>query len=413
MKKSLARRALLIGVTLLGSALVMSFSLATAIARERPTIATIMAPYLSAPKAELAEAMLPIAMQAEQQNLPPAPIRQAKLRGASLARAAALLDPLNPAPIRTLAYLDRAEKRNASASQLIAYADKLSRRDLAVNLDFVMEAAKRGDLDQMLRYFDIALRTSRGSWDRLFPIIYQASVSPDIAAPLAKVLAKDPQWAWPFLDGLVRQGPDPLVTARLFDELETIRPIENDNLNRALIARLFETGNYAEAFARHRALVKSKGFTSVTNGDFEREPLGTAFEWSSIGETGLEVAIAQNSSSKALGKSLYFRVPEGSGGEIIRATMAIPPGQHLLSAELGEALQGVPGELTFEAECLGTGASIARRILTRPSAGRIKFDFVTPRNCPGVRAYIRANSIGTTDTWASWIDRIQLDQGAF
>jgi hypothetical protein len=149
------------------------------------------------------------------------------------------------------------------------------------------------------------------------------------------------------------------------------------------------------------------------NGDFERKPLGTPFEWSTIENSALEVAIAQNASSKDLGKSLYFRVPKGGDGEIIRASMALASGRHVLSANIGEALQGSPGELVFEAECLGTGASIARSVLDRPTANRISFAFIVPGGCPGVRVYIRARSSGPTHNWASWLDRIQVDNGKF
>jgi len=395
------RRAGLVLAASIGGAVVMSFSLAMAAADNSPQVASLLAPYLGEPKAELAQALLPAAMQGGDAKA----VR-------ALGRQAALLDPLDPSPIRTLGYAERAKGRDDQANALFSYANTLTRRDLAVNLDFVMEAAKRGDAEAMIRHFSIALRTSRRSWDRLFPVIYQATASEEITAPLVRVLATDPQWKWAFLDGLVRQGPNPLVISRLFQELEALTPIENEEIERSLIARLIEGGHYAEAQARHRALLAKKGNGSLANGDFEREPLGTPFEWANLGGTALETSVSDNVTSKELGRSLYFRIPAGADSELLRLTAVLRPGQQELVALLGKPLQGQVGDIVLEAECLGSGAIADRVVLSRPTAARLRIPFSVPADCSAARLYLKVRAPGPDAAWASWIDNLELTGAA-
>jgi len=400
-KGALMRRAALVLAASVGGAVVMSFSLAMTAADNSPQVAAVLAPYLSEPKGELAQALLPAAMQGGDAKA----VR-------ALGREAALLDPLDPSPVRTLGYVERAQGNDAKASALFAYANTLTRRDLAVNLDFIMEAAKRGDAEAMIRHFSIALRTSRRSWDRLFPVIYQATVSEQVTAQLAAVLATQPQWKWAFLDGLVRQGPDSLMTARLFRELEALAPLENEEIERTLIARLLQDGHYAEAQARHKMLLSKKGNGSLSNGDFEREPLGTPFEWERLAGAALETSVSDNVVSNDLGRSLYFRVPAGADGELLRATAVLRPGRQELVARLGEPLQGQVGDLIFEAECLGSGAVIERAVLSRPAAGRLRIPFTVTGDCPAARLYLKARAPGPDAAWASWIDELELTGSA-
>jgi hypothetical protein len=394
----MTRRIILVFGALLVVALIMSFSLAMAVANTRPGFAASIAPYLSRPKARTAEVVLATTVQSgNTQEAEP------------LAREAAMLDPMNAAAVRTLAYVYRMGKNDLLANGLFNYANELTRRDLGVNLDYVMEAAKRGDANAAVHHFDVALRTSRGSWDRLFPLIYRLSEDPSIVPALAAVLAKEPQWKWPFLDGLVRDGPNSLVTARLLSELEKAGPVRNDDLHRALIGRLLDDGHYARAFSRYRVFAQQKGIQSLSNGDFDRTPLQLPFEWTALADDTIDAGVADNTTSKSLQKSFYFRVPPSANGELLRLTAVLGPGAHRLSARMGPALEGKAGELTFTAECLGSGTVLEDRTIEGPGGGNHSFGFAIPRNCPAVRLYLKARSLDDASPWVSWLDQLRLD----
>jgi tetratricopeptide (TPR) repeat protein len=390
------RHASLVALALVAGVLVMSFSLAISIADTRPGLAAAIAPYLSTAKSRLAEVAFAMAVQGgHMENAEP------------VAQEAALLDPLNAAPIRTLAYVYRDRKEEKRADRFFAYALRLTRRDIGVDIDYVMEAVKQGDAEKAIHYLDLSLRTSRAGWDRLFPIMYQISGDPTVVPALANVLRNDPQWKWPFLDGLVRLGPNPVVAARLIQALEAHGPLVNDDLYRALIGRLIDTGHYSEALARYRVLAASKGVHSLTNGDFERRPLALPFEWTSILDDAIDTGVGKNP-DKALGSSFYFKIPAGSDGELLRLLAVTDPGPHRLLALVGPALRGVPGDLTFDAECLGTGATIGHMVVARPAAGLHAFPFTVPSGCQGIRLYLRASADDSGDAWVSWLDQLTL-----
>jgi hypothetical protein len=383
-------------LALVAGGLVMSFSLAISVADMRPGLAAAIAPYLSMPRSRLADVAFAMAVQGGHLG-----------NAEPLAKEAALLDPLNAAPIRTLGYVYRNRKDDKRADRFFAYAFRLTRRDIGVNMDYVMEAAKRGDAEKTIHYFDIALRTSRAGWDRLFPIIYQISGDPTVVPALANVLRNDPQWKWPFLDGLVRRGPNPVVAARLFQALETHGPLVNDDLYRALIGRLIDTGHYSEAFARYRVLATSKGVHSLTNGDFERRPLAVPFEWTRTLDDAIDTGVGKNP-DKALGSSFYFKIPSGSDGELLRLLAVTDPGPQRFLALVGPSLRGVPGNLTFDAECLDTGGTIGHMVVARPASGLHAFPFTVPSACQAIRLYIRASADDSGDAWVSWLDQLTL-----
>jgi hypothetical protein len=392
------KRILLLAAALAVGILALSFSLAVSAAGTRPDVAAAIAPYLSAPKSRIAEVLLAAGMRSGDLT-----------EAASQARAAALTDPLDVAAVRTLGFVRRTQKNDKQADALFAYANRLTRRDLGVNLDSAMQAAKRGDVNGTVHSVDLSLRTSVESWDRLFPLIYRISGDPAVVPALARVLQNNPQWKWPFLDGLVREGPDPVMTARLFAALEKSGPLNNDDLNRALIARLVEADRYPEALARYSSFAKSKGVRSLTNGDFERAPLGAPFEWTSLGEAALDTGVSKNATDQAEGNSFYFRIPGGEDGELLRLTALLDQGPHRLSVVLGPALEGTPGSLVLNAECLSNGATIASETVDHPAAGSHAFSFLAPSNCPAVRLYLRANSADDGTAWVSWLDRLVLD----
>jgi hypothetical protein len=391
------RRIFLLAAALVVGILAMSFSLAVSAAGTRPYVAAAIAPYLSAPKSRIAEILLAAGMQSGELT-----------EAASQAQEAALTDPLDVAAVRTLGFVRRTQKNDRQADSLFAYANRLTRRDLGVNLDSAMQAAKRGDVNGTVHSVDLGLRTNVKSWDRLFPLIYRISGDPAVVPALARVLQNDPQWKWPFLTALVREGPDPVVTSRLFAALEKSGPINNDDLNRSLIARLVEAGRYPEALARYSSFAKSKGVRSLTNGDFERAPLSAPFEWTSLGGTALDTAISKNATDPAEGNSFYFRVPAGVDGELLRVIAVLDQGAHRLSVVLGPALEGTPGGLVFSAECLGDGATIANETVDHPAAGPHAFSFSAPSKCPAVRLYLRANSADDGTAWVSWLDRLAI-----
>ncbi|MFV3464693.1 hypothetical protein ACNJFH_21305, partial [Mycobacterium tuberculosis] len=87
-----------------------------------------------------------------------------------LAQAALQRDPMSVRAVSTLAFL-AAEKGNAvQAARLLAYSERLSRRDLPTQLALIETKVQANDVVGALVHYDRALRTSKTSEAILVPV---------------------------------------------------------------------------------------------------------------------------------------------------------------------------------------------------------------------------------------------------
>src|SRR3546814_1290750 len=66
----------------------------------------------------------------------------------------------------------------AKGERLLAYSQKLSRRDLRTQLMAIELAVAQGDISGALRHYDIALRTKKNAPELLFPVLTSALPDP-------------------------------------------------------------------------------------------------------------------------------------------------------------------------------------------------------------------------------------------
>ncbi|MDT9096849.1 hypothetical protein RSW32_26335, partial [Escherichia coli] len=67
-----------------------------------------------------------------------------------------------------------------AARRLFAYGQRLSRRDNSTQLWAIEDAVARNDIPDVLRHYDVALRTSPNLADILYPVLASASADPAI-----------------------------------------------------------------------------------------------------------------------------------------------------------------------------------------------------------------------------------------
>ena len=110
------------------------------------------------------------------------------------ARAAYSADPLDITTARTIALGRLAKDDRVRARRLLGVITDVQKRDTLTNLWMAQEYAQRGDVEQMLASLDLTLRASPRAREAAVPIVVNAIGDPRSFAPLAKLLAREPEW---------------------------------------------------------------------------------------------------------------------------------------------------------------------------------------------------------------------------
>lgn len=272
----------------------------------------------------------------------------------------------------------QAQLRNerARAQAIFDYALALTRRELQARLWAIEDGALRGDLDNVLLNYDIALRTSLQAQEILFPILTSALDNSLVRQRLVPRLKSAEEWKDPFLHFAARTRSNPQDVALLVAELERARiPVALvDRL--ALVDALFETGSFEAAWSLYRTIDpaakrdRSRG-TEFTKGG---EP-HSVLDWT-LGEG----AFFQQGGSGAL---VGFSLAPATSGTLLRQAQLLPPGDYQLtgvSASVDQPAQTRPYWLITCAD----GRELGRVELQNSPSGEASFagSFSVPANCP-------------------------------
>jgi len=126
-------------------------------------------------------------------------------RAEAVAETALRQDATAVGAAATLGSTAKISGQAAKSDRLFAYAERLSRRNLATQLWEIENAVSRGDIAGALRHYDIAFRTNVKARELLFPVLSNATDDPEIRAALVATLSQRPLWRLPsFLPGYGR-----------------------------------------------------------------------------------------------------------------------------------------------------------------------------------------------------------------
>lgn len=266
----------------------------------------------------------------------------------------------------------------AAANRFFGYSVSLSRRELQPQLWAIEEAVARGDIERVLRNYDVALRTSRQAQTVLFPILASAIAQPRIRASLLPILHMDPVWMPSFLRYAASRGRDPLASAQLFRE-GTGLPIEDADRAR-VVTRMAAQGLMDEAWAYYVT------FRRAAAKDRSRDPrfeLGmdttSTFDWT-IGNTpGLSASILKDGESGFLD----FATPTSAGATVVSQTQLLPPGAYRLEGR-SKGLDQPERSSPYWVLACRAGPELGRIAVpnSQRDGGRFSGSFIVPQNCP-------------------------------
>jgi hypothetical protein len=345
----LIRYAAIVLVALILLWLSISVSLADAIRDRRPDIALRFWPGDGFAKAVKSERLL--------QERIRSPNHDEELR---LAREALRAEPTSARAARIIALL----APNAAATRReFAYARRLSRRDLFINMWFIEEAVQRNDVAGALAQYDVTLRTSSQAPRILFPILSAALAQPDLRDPISRLLASGGEWVPDFFDHVLaedaRTGDLGRVVLYRPRVLERLAPASQARLIAQLAdARQFEAGSRI-----YRLVSRRQGMRPGT-----AEPVAAGalppFDWSVIDSGNFGATAAPGDSSLQVYSGTGFR------GTAARRLIRLAPGGYRLSAAGTVAGDASAGQATWTVTCAERDESPAATVAIGPAAGR-------------------------------------------
>lgn len=129
-----------------------------------------------------------------------------------------VLRPLDPVPIRVLAVGRIAKSNPDLAQEILTASASIYKRDVASNMWLVQDFARRGQIDELIRYFDRALRTNREARTASMPAFVGLIAQPEGRARVARLVEGNPDWEVAFWSEFARNPIALENAAAFFDE---------------------------------------------------------------------------------------------------------------------------------------------------------------------------------------------------
>lgn len=389
-------RALLAFACAIGGYVSVTRSVAYVVRTSNPSVAYALAPGDGQVIAQQAGAL------ASSPDSTPADRRRAD----ALAMLALRQDPTAVTAADALA-LDKGLRGDVvGARRLFGYAERLSRRDLQVQLWAIEDAVKRGNIPEILRHYDIALRTSNKAPDLLFPILASAIADPVICRQLAKTLSASPAWGEAFINFVAAKGPDPLATVSLLKALEEsavkLPPEANAAVLNALLAK-----NFTDQAWEYYALIRKGSDRSRS-----RDPRFTAtqdtpsvLDWALVNDDS-----SASSVQRLDGGGVEFAVPPGVGATLLSQVQLLPQGTYMLSGHSDGIDQPATSLPYWTLTCLNDGREVGRVEMTNSThaGGSFRGAFHVPAGCSVQALVLTARPSGAASGLTGRILQAQL-----
>lgn len=331
-------------------------------------------------------------------------------RSEQVARQALRQDATAVSAVATLGINAQLQNDTARARNIFSYADKLSRRDLRTRLWAIEDAVARGDIQNALQQYDIALRTSRLASDLLFPVLAGAVADPAISSALISRLRMRPAWSGPFIVYLADNATDTTAAASLFEGIAKVGIVPPDVPRSVLIRRLTEQGKYDAAWNVYAAATSGVDRRQSRDPDFTSNLVQpSVFDWVPIENDGVTATIQHDEK----GGDFYFAIPATMSGPVLRQMQLLPPGEYILEGRSTGVTQPVDSRPYWVLSC-GNSTEVGRVPIgvDNQAGGRFSGHLHVPKNCPIQYLTFFARSSLQNEDVTGQINHVLLRAGA-
>ncbi|SIO22128.1 hypothetical protein SAMN02745824_3411 [Parasphingorhabdus marina DSM 22363] len=174
----------------------------------------------------------------------------------------------------------------SEADRLGDYAVELSRRDPLTNGLMIQRSAERNDLEALLGFYDVAMRSSYAAASTLNINMSQALHHQQAINPITRLLRRKPPWSRSFWDVVVKDR-DALTNASILRQNLTRDSASTASFNDTELFRyLIGYGKFAEAKSLYNYLQDESDEKRqiVANPSFERVPAYPPLDWQFFSE---------------------------------------------------------------------------------------------------------------------------------
>ncbi|MCW6537282.1 hypothetical protein [Sphingomonas lycopersici] len=262
-----------------------------------------------------------------------------------LAAKALRQDPTAVAAVMVLAVEAELRRDQARARRNLRYAQKLSRRDVSMQLWSIETAVAAGDVSGALKWYDITLRTDPAMSETLFPVLAAATAEVPIREQLMHTLAGNPQWGGQFMRYLAVHSADPRIPAALFTALHKVKVGVPEDARTDTINRLIARGELDDAWSFY-ALDRSGASRSRSRdpGFIAELETPSSLDWVPINDNGTTTLIQDG--------ALEFSAAAAVGGPLLRQTQLLAPGDYQLIGRSADVDQSEDSRPYWTLTCL-------------------------------------------------------------
>lgn len=145
--------------------------------------------------------------------------------------------------LRAVGELASAKGEDDAALQPMIVADRLTKRDLPVQIWLFDHYLQQGDVDRLFDHVEVAVSTSRDANGYLFPVLAMTLADARFVDPMVELLSREPWWAPSLLSSIVEAMPSADNAVAVFTRLAAAGHPPRDDITEALAERLREEGN--------------------------------------------------------------------------------------------------------------------------------------------------------------------------
>ncbi|EQB04731.1 tetratricopeptide repeat protein [Sphingobium baderi] len=289
-------------------------------------------------------------------------------------------DPTAVEAVATLGLEAMLKGDEPRADRLLAYSQRMSRRDLRTQLMAIELAVAREDIAGALHHYDIALRTKKDAPGALFPVLTSALGDDAIRTALVRTLNHRPIWGVDFIRYVARSDADPAAPAAFFRGLAAHRFPIPGTASAAVVNRLLAVGRFEDAWSYYS--VSRQGVDRRRSRDPNFKSLleaPSAFDWVPKSGTGLSTALVPDPANGLFD----FTVSMGNGGVLLQQLQMLPRGQYVVEGRSSGLEQPSASRPYWTVRCRN-GQEIGRVEVPNSShaQGRFEGKVNVPVNCP-------------------------------
>ena len=370
----------------------VTFSLAQVLVKSDPLLAQRLAPYDGRILAAYATSLAGEGANSKQRT-----------QADRVAKHALRQDPTAVAAVATLGMNADIRGDATSARRYFGYAQKLSRRDLRVQLFMIESSVQRGDIPATLHQSDITLRVFPRLGDLLYPVLASAINDPEIRRGLIKTLSGKPIWGEDFVNFIAAKGVDPRSTAALFLGLARAGFAVPDGARATMVNALIRTGETDAAWAYYTTIHPGSDRRRSRDPRFSANlTTPSQLDWTQIIDGSGVTSNIQNG-------VFDFSAPSSVGGPLLQQFQLLPPGTYRLTGHSSEIEQTGSIGAYWVLTCLG-GRELGRVDVPNSaiSNGYFSGKLTVPKGCPVQLLVLVARPSNTVEGLSGQFDKIQL-----